>query len=52
MEFGIAIPTAADSYKVVKRAEELGFTHAWFTIQLIPGREAAIEDWARLKAAL
>jgi 5,10-methylenetetrahydromethanopterin reductase len=30
MEFGIAIPTAADSYKVVKRAEELGFTHAWF----------------------
>lgn len=30
MEFGIAIPTAADSWKVVKRAEELGFTHAWF----------------------
>src|SRR6185312_11832462 len=30
MEFGIALPTAADSYKVVKRAEELGFTHAWF----------------------
>ncbi len=30
MEFGIALPTAADSWKVVKRAEELGFTHAWF----------------------
>lgn len=30
MEFGIAIPTAADSWKVVKRAEELGFSHAWF----------------------
>ena len=30
MQFGIAIPTAADSWKVVKRAEELGFTHAWF----------------------
>jgi 5,10-methylenetetrahydromethanopterin reductase len=30
MEFGIALPTAADSWKVVRRAEELGFTHAWF----------------------
>jgi 5,10-methylenetetrahydromethanopterin reductase len=30
MEFGIALPTAADAWKVVKRAEELGFTHAWF----------------------
>ena len=30
MDFGIALPTAADNYKVVQRAEELGFTHAWF----------------------
>jgi 5,10-methylenetetrahydromethanopterin reductase len=30
MDFGIAMPTAADNYKVVQRAEELGFTHAWF----------------------
>ena len=30
MEFGIAVATAADSWKVVKRAEELGFSHAWF----------------------
>lgn len=30
MEFGIAVTTAADSWKVVKRAEELGFSHAWF----------------------
>ena len=30
MEFGIALPTAADAWKVVKRAEELGFHHAWF----------------------
>jgi 5,10-methylenetetrahydromethanopterin reductase len=30
MDFGIAIPTAADSWKLVQRAEELGFTHAWF----------------------
>jgi 5,10-methylenetetrahydromethanopterin reductase len=30
MEFGIALATAADSWKVVQRAEELGFTYAWF----------------------
>jgi 5,10-methylenetetrahydromethanopterin reductase len=30
MQFGIALPTAADSWKIVRRAEELGFTHAWF----------------------
>jgi 5,10-methylenetetrahydromethanopterin reductase len=30
MDFGIALPTAADSWKLAQRAEELGFTHAWF----------------------
>ena len=30
MDFGIALPTAADSWKQVLQAEELGFTHAWF----------------------
>src|SRR5215204_5690471 len=30
MEFGVGIPTASDSWKVAQRAEELGFTHAWF----------------------
>jgi 5,10-methylenetetrahydromethanopterin reductase len=30
MDFGIALPTAADNWKVVQRAEEFGFTHAWF----------------------
>ena len=30
MDFGIAVATSADSWKVVERAEELGFTHAWF----------------------
>jgi 5,10-methylenetetrahydromethanopterin reductase len=30
MDFGIAMPTAADSWKLAQRAEELGFTHAWF----------------------
>ncbi len=30
MQFGIALPTASDAWKVVQRAEELGFHHAWF----------------------
>jgi len=30
MQFGIAVATDADSWKVVRRAEELGFSHAWF----------------------
>ena len=30
MDFGIALPTAANSWKLAQRAEELGFTHAWF----------------------
>lgn len=30
MEFGIALPTAANAWSVVARAEELGFSHAWF----------------------
>jgi 5,10-methylenetetrahydromethanopterin reductase len=30
MEFGIAIPTSSDSWKLVERAEALGFSHAWF----------------------
>ena len=30
MDFGITLATAADSWKVVQRAEELGFTYAWF----------------------
>ncbi len=30
IQFGIALATSADSWKVVQRAEELGFTHAWF----------------------
>src|SRR6478672_12052998 len=30
MDFGIALPTSADSWRVTKEAEELGFTHAWF----------------------
>ena len=30
MDFGIALAPAADAWRVVKRAEALGFTHAWF----------------------
>ena len=30
MDFGIALATSADSWKVVARAEELGFSNAWF----------------------
>ena len=30
MDFGSNLAPAADSWKVVKRAEELGFSHAWF----------------------
>jgi len=30
MRFAIVIPTDADSWRVVRRAEELGFSRAWF----------------------
>jgi 5,10-methylenetetrahydromethanopterin reductase len=30
MEFGIALASNVDAWKTVKRAEELGFSHAWF----------------------
>ncbi len=30
MRFGIVVASAADSWRIVQRAEELGFTHAWF----------------------
>lgn len=30
MEFAIALATSTNSWQVVQRAEELGFTHAWF----------------------
>jgi len=30
MEFGISVATSTNSWEVVKRAEELGFSHAWF----------------------
>ena len=30
MDFGIALATDATSWQVTQRAEELGFSHAWF----------------------
>ncbi|MEQ8858641.1 MAG: LLM class flavin-dependent oxidoreductase [Pseudomonadales bacterium] len=30
MDFGIAVATSTESWKVVERAEALGFSHAWF----------------------
>src|ERR1700685_25600 len=30
MEFGITLPTKAESWAVVQRAEQLGFKYAWF----------------------
>ncbi len=30
MDFGIALPTPADAWKTVKRAEDAGFSTAWF----------------------
>jgi|SRR5438445_11525179 len=30
MEYGIALASNVDAWKTVKRAEELGFTDAWF----------------------
>src|SRR5258708_7366328 len=30
MDFGITLPTPADSWKTVKRAEDAGFSTAWF----------------------
>ena len=30
MDFGIGIATSSDAWKLAARAEELGFTHAWF----------------------
>src|ERR671918_3160750 len=30
MDFGINLATSADSWKVVKRAETLGYSRAWF----------------------
>ncbi|MDA1101081.1 MAG: LLM class flavin-dependent oxidoreductase [Proteobacteria bacterium] len=30
MDIGLGVPSGGESWKIVERAEELGFTHAWF----------------------
>jgi 5,10-methylenetetrahydromethanopterin reductase len=39
MDFGIGIAISSDAWKLAQRAEELGFTHAWFydTQMTLPG---------------
>jgi hypothetical protein len=83
MDFGITLPTPADSWKTVKRAEDAGFSTAWFydtqvlsadlfvamgaaavktdrirrlkeagygefVVQVTPGCEVMIDEWARV----
>ena len=56
MDFGIALPTPADSWKTVKRAEDAGFSTAWFydtqvlsaDIFVAMGAAAVKTDWIRL----
>jgi len=52
MEFGIGIPSAGDSWKVAQRAEELGFTHAWFyDTQMLVGDPFVAMGAAALKTS-
>src|SRR6201990_1031337 len=52
MEFGIGIPSAGDSWKVAQRAEELGFTHAWFyDTQMLVGDPVVAMGAAALKTS-
>src|SRR6201988_4498395 len=52
MEFGIGIPTSGESWKVAQRAEELGFTHAWFyDTQMLVGDPFVAMGAAALKTS-
>lgn len=58
MEYGIALTSNVDAWKTVKRAEELGFSHAWFydTQMLAPeiliSMALAAEKTERIKLAM
>src|SRR5487761_898347 len=39
MDFGISLPPVASTWKLVKRAEELGFVRAWFYDTQMPNSE-------------
>src|SRR2546428_14184811 len=57
MDFGINLATAADSWKVVKRAEALGYTRAWFydtqmlNADMFVARGAAAVHTAKIRLA-
>src|SRR6266571_532436 len=52
MDFGIFIPPVADSWKLVKRAEELGFKRAWFyDTQMLNSELFAIMGAAAVKTS-
>ncbi len=55
MEYGIQLATSAHHWKVVKRAEEMGFTHAWFydtellNAEMFVAMAAAARETTRIK---
>ena len=52
MDFGIGIATSHDSWKLAQRAEELGFTHAWFyDTQMLVGDPFVAMGAAALKTS-
>ena len=45
MDFGINLATSSDSWKVVKRAEELGYARAWlYDTQMLRAWVGMAED--------
>ena len=57
MDFGLFIPPQADTWKLVKRAEELGFSRAWFydtqmlTSELFVSMTGAAMNTSRIRLA-
>ncbi|MSQ50851.1 MAG: LLM class flavin-dependent oxidoreductase [Betaproteobacteria bacterium] len=57
MDFGIFIPAQADTWKLVKRAEELGYSRAWFydtqmlTSELFVSMTAAAMNTSKIRLA-
>ena len=47
MDLAISLPTKANSWEVVKRAEELGYTHAWFYDTQLLNAEVFVRDGRR-----
>jgi 5,10-methylenetetrahydromethanopterin reductase len=58
MDFGIALASNVDAWKTVKRAEELGFSHAWFydsqmlAPEIFVTMALAAEKTSRIKLAM